>query len=100
MMRDLIEQVFVPEFADETLSRLDDAATVEVLRTLCPTLPEAKRGFWDGTGTALAVRPRGGVRGASATGDTAVLLLEGPRGPDTLEGAGATVIADEDGGVK
>lgn len=50
------------------------AATVEVLCTLCSTLPEAKRGFWDGTGTALAVRPRGGVRGASATGDTAVTL--------------------------
>ena len=50
------------------------AATVDVLRTLCPTIPEAKRGFWDGTGTALAVRPRGGVRGASANGDTAVTL--------------------------
>ena len=49
-------------------------ATVEVLRSLCADLPEAKRGFWDGTGRALAVRPRGGVRGAGATGDTAVTV--------------------------
>lgn len=50
------------------------AATVDVLREIAPSLPEARRGFWDGTGRALAVRPRGGVRGASATGDTAVTV--------------------------
>jgi len=49
-------------------------ATVEVLRSLCADLPEAKRGFWDGTGRALAVRPRGGVRGAGAMGDTTVTV--------------------------
>lgn len=49
-------------------------ATVEVLRSLCAELPEAKRGFWDGTGRALAVRPRGGVRAAGATGDTIVTV--------------------------
>jgi len=50
------------------------AATVDVLRELCPDLPEAQRGFWDGNDCALAVRPRGGVRAAGATGDTAVRL--------------------------
>lgn len=50
------------------------AATVEVLRALCPELPEAQRGFWDGNDYALAVRPRGGVRAAGANGDTAVRL--------------------------
>ena len=41
---------------------------------MCADLPEARRGFWDGTGRALAVRPRGGVRGATTTGDTAVTV--------------------------
>lgn len=54
------------------------AATVNVLRDLCPSLPEAKRGFWDGSTLALGVRPAGGVRGAGATGDTPVTL-------DTIE---------------
>lgn len=37
--------------------------TILALRKLCPDLPDPVREFWDGTGLALAVRPRGGVRG-------------------------------------
>ena len=48
--------------------------TVGVLRELCPTLPESERGFWDGSTVGLAVRPRGGVRGAGQQGDTLVTL--------------------------
>ena len=50
------------------------AATVAVLKEIMPTLPEAVRGFWDGSTLALAVRPRGGVRAANSTGDTQVTL--------------------------
>jgi hypothetical protein len=48
--------------------------TDTVLRQECPTLPEPERAFWNGEGLALAVRPRGGVRGARQEGDTAVTL--------------------------
>lgn len=48
--------------------------TDAVLRQECPTLPEPERAFWGGEGFALAVRPRGGVRGARQSGDTAVTL--------------------------
>ena len=50
--------------------------TVGVLRELCPTLPEAERGFWTGDTVGLAVRPKGGVRGASQQGDTLVTLSD------------------------
>ena len=45
-----------------------------VLRAVCPTLPIQERAFWAGDGFALAVRPRGGVRGARQEGDTEVTL--------------------------
>lgn len=45
-----------------------------VLRSIYPSLPAPERAFWDGTGVGLAVRPRGGVRGAQASGDTQVTL--------------------------
>lgn len=48
-------------------------ATNDVLKTLCPTLPVPERGFWDGTGVAVAVRPRGGVRGGHQS-DVAVTV--------------------------
>jgi len=48
--------------------------TDAVLRELHPGLPEAERGFWDGSDIGLAIRPRGGVRGARVTGDTPVTL--------------------------
>jgi hypothetical protein len=47
-------------------------ATVEALRSVAPDLPDPVKGFWDGKGIALAARPKGGVRGAAATGDTQV----------------------------
>lgn len=50
--------------------------TNEVLRRLAPDLPEAERGFWDGSGLAIAVRPRGGVRASTTEGDTAVTLAD------------------------
>jgi len=48
--------------------------TDAVLREVCPTLPTPERAFWTGEGHALAVRPKGGVRGARQEGDTAVTL--------------------------
>jgi hypothetical protein len=50
--------------------------TEDVLRMHCPTLPKAERddGEWDGDTVGLAVRPKGGVRGASQQGDTLVTL--------------------------
>lgn len=57
-----------------TVVRAGHAATLTVLREICPSLPPQEPGFWDGTGKAIAVRPRGGVRGAKSTGDTAVTL--------------------------
>lgn len=48
-------------------------ATIAMLRELCPTLPEPERGVWDGTGIAVAVRPRGGVRGG---GDVQVTIAD------------------------
>jgi len=47
-------------------------ATVEALKAICPDLPAPVKGFWDGKGIALAARPKGGVRGAAASGDTQV----------------------------
>lgn len=74
--------VLTPVYADQlpgflrgvTRNLCGHPVTVGVLRELCPTLPEAERGFWDGSTVGLAVRPRGGVRGAGATGDTAVTV--------------------------
>jgi len=48
--------------------------TNQVLRGICPTLPESKREFWDGSTEGLAVRPKGGVRNAAQEGDTRVCL--------------------------
>lgn len=48
--------------------------TDKVLRSVCPSLPPQERAFWDGASEGLAVRPKGGVRGASQTGDTEVTL--------------------------
>lgn len=94
-MLTLVSTVVAPAFVDGTLTvrQIDEfelfgllkqvtdnlhghAATVAVLRELHQGLPEARRGFWDGATWALAVRPRGGVRGAGATGDTAVTLTD------------------------
>ena len=48
--------------------------TNSILRAICPTLPESKREFWDGSTTGLAVRPKGGVRNAGQEGDTRITL--------------------------
>jgi hypothetical protein len=74
--------VITPVYADQlpgflrgvTRNLCGHPVTVGVLKELCPTLPEAERGFWDGSTVGLAVRPRGGVRGAGQTGDTLVTL--------------------------
>ncbi len=50
--------------------------TDRVLREVYPRLPAAERAFWDGSTPGLAVRPRGGVRGAQANGDTQVSLAD------------------------
>lgn len=47
-----------------------------VLRGLCPALPTPERAFWTGDSLGLAVRPRGGVRAATQTGDTLVTLAD------------------------
>jgi hypothetical protein len=48
--------------------------TNAMLRAEHPSLPEPEKRFWRGDGVAIAARPRGGVRGASVTGDTQVTL--------------------------
>jgi hypothetical protein len=51
--------------------------TLAALAEVCPTLPAPERGaFWDGEGLAVAIRPRGGVRGAAQSGDTPVTLAD------------------------
>lgn len=50
-------------------------ATNAMLRAVCPTLPAPERAFWDGSSIGLAVRPKGGVRGTAAAGDTQVSSL-------------------------
>jgi len=49
--------------------------TSAVLSSEITTLPTAEKGFWDGTGKAIAARPRGGARGASS-GDTQVTFSD------------------------
>jgi hypothetical protein len=49
---------------------LTDAA----LRSVCPDLPAPQKAYWTGAPLGLAVRPKGGVRAAHTTGDTAVTL--------------------------
>ncbi|WP_447859635.1 hypothetical protein [Nitrospira calida] len=48
--------------------------TDKVLRDLCPSLPPQEKAFWTGQGVGLAIRPKGGVRGAGAQGDVQVTL--------------------------
>jgi len=50
--------------------------TDKVLREICPSLPAPERGFWDGSTLGLAIRPKGGVRGAQAGGDTECTLVD------------------------
>jgi hypothetical protein len=50
--------------------------TNEVLKSIHTDLPAPEKGFWDGKGIALAVRPKGGVRGAAQTGDTKVGMVD------------------------
>ena len=76
--------VITPVYADQLPSFLRGVTrnlcghpvTVGVLKELCPTLPESERGFWTGDTVGLAVRPKGGVRGASQQGDTLVTLSD------------------------
>jgi hypothetical protein len=94
-MRDitLLSTVVAPRFAQGTLRLLPIGLSANVLRDVCrnlcghpvtdrvlremyPDLPTPERGFWDGGGIGLAVRPVGGVRGAGAEGDTQVALAD------------------------
>lgn len=51
--------------------------TWAVLAPHTTDLPAAERGkFWDGTGIAIAARPKGGVRNATVNGDTQVTLAD------------------------
>lgn len=50
--------------------------TDAVLRAVRPTLPQPERAFWDGATMGLAVRPKGGVRGATQMGDTQVTIQD------------------------
>jgi len=62
--------------AEVTRNLCGHPVTDGVLRAVCPSLPAPERAFWDGADPGLAVRPRGGVRGAQANGDTQVAGLE------------------------
>ncbi len=44
--------------------------TNNLLKKMIPGLPEPNRGFWNGDGIGIAVRPKNGVRGAATRGDT------------------------------
>lgn len=46
--------------------------TNNFLKKYVTKLPEPVRGFWNGEGTGIAVRPRKGVRGAASNGDTEI----------------------------
>jgi hypothetical protein len=87
----LLSTVVAPSFTAGTLELkpVDDLAdalnsvsrnlcghpiTDSVLRSICPNLPAQEKGFWDGSTIGLAVRPKGGVRGAQANGDVSVTL--------------------------
>ncbi len=91
----LLSTVVAPAFAAGTLS-LEPVAPVHlpgylrqvdhnfcghpvtdrVLRDICPSLPVPERAFWDGSTLGLAIRPKGGVRGAVSNGDTQVTLSD------------------------
>lgn len=94
-MYTLCSTVVVPSFCSQTLRV--EALTPEQFRELlsgvtrnlcghpvtnavlcaeCPTLPGFEKAFWNGEGVALAARPRGGVRGASQSGDTQVTFSD------------------------
>lgn len=47
-------------------------ATNNFLKKIIGELPEPTRGFWNGDGIGIAVRPKNGVRGAAAQGDTTI----------------------------
>jgi hypothetical protein len=65
----------LPTFlANVTRNLCGHPITDAVLRAVCSTLPMPERAFWTGEGHALAVRPKGGIRGAHQEGDTEVTL--------------------------
>lgn len=59
-----------------SINRHGHPATITMLRRICPELLDSVRGFWDGSGEALVVRPRGGVRMAAQVGDTEVTRVD------------------------
>jgi hypothetical protein len=73
-----IEELTSEQFS-ELLAQVDTnlcghPVTNQALRQIRPDLPEPQKAFWQGDGIAIAARPKGGVRGASVTGDTPVTL--------------------------
>ena len=60
--------------ATVTVNRCGHPLTIAVLKSIRPDLPEQEKGFWDGSGVGLAIRPKGGVRGSAVTGDTPVTI--------------------------
>jgi hypothetical protein len=73
-IRELTRDEFIARLGLVTTNLCGHPVTNRVLRDVCPTLPEPQKAFWQGDGVAIAARPRGGVRGASVTGDTPVSL--------------------------
>lgn len=47
-------------------------ATNSFLKKYVTGLPDPVRGFWNGEGVGIAVRPRKGIRGAASKGDTEI----------------------------
>ena len=71
----LVRVDITPELlAQVTRNLCGHPVTIGVLKDIYPGLPNQEKAFWNGEGEALAIRPKGGVRGASATGDTQVTL--------------------------
>jgi len=73
-IRELTRDEFLARLKLVDVNLCGHPLTNQVLREVCPTLPEPQKAFWQGDGIAIAARPRGGVRGASANGDTKVTL--------------------------
>lgn len=73
---ELTQENFLLLLAQVNVNLCGHPVTNQVLRDACPTLPEPKKEFWSGDAIAIAARPRGGVRGASANGDTVVTLAD------------------------
>jgi hypothetical protein len=70
----LTKEQFLALLPQVTQNYCGHPLTMAVLKSECPSLPDKNGQFWDGQGTAIAARPKGGVRNAASVGDTEVTI--------------------------